>query len=183
VLVEEAAGKEEVGRTQDTDMVEVSDKDRDVEAEAAGSYLLEDQDGSDRPGERGPGNKLVPFSKSGCRAICNHLPDTEDGEEDNVLEDDAMMTETDIDLMASGHLGSVQVFLDHSGIGLAWELLANCNHFGHLQVVEGVNPVVVVEEEEEEEEDNSFPAAGHLVEVDMRSDDPLLPSSCSNIIG
>jgi hypothetical protein len=58
VLAEEAADKKG-DHSQDMDMEVAGDRDQGVEAEAAGSYLLEDRGGSDRPGERGPGRRLV----------------------------------------------------------------------------------------------------------------------------
>ena len=96
--------------------------------------------------------------------------------EDSVLEGDAMMTEADIDLVVLDHSGSVQKLSDRLDIDLVWEILVDCSRFDHLQEAEVVSP-------DEEEEDNSLLAAAHLMEVDMYSDDPLLPSSCSSIIG
>ena len=89
-----------------------------------------------------------------------------------LAEGDAMMTEEDIDLVVLGHLGSVQVRWDHSDMDLLWKRRAVCNYSGHPRTVEAVN----------REEDSSCPVAGHLGEEDMRSDDPLLPSSCLCII-
>jgi len=57
---EEAAGKE-VDHSQDTDMGVAGDKDQDVEAAAAGSCQLEDQDDIDRPGERHPSERVSFF--------------------------------------------------------------------------------------------------------------------------
>lgn len=53
--------------SQDMDMVVAGDRDQDVEAEAAGSYLLEDRGGNDRPGERDPGETVsFVYSKPRC---------------------------------------------------------------------------------------------------------------------
>jgi hypothetical protein len=54
VLVEEAVDMDEVDHNQDMDKEVGDDKDQDVEAGAAGSYRLEDQDDSDMLRERDP---------------------------------------------------------------------------------------------------------------------------------
>ena len=86
-----------------------------------------------------------------------------------------MMTKEGIDLPALDRSDNEQVLWDHWDRGPAWRLLVDYNHFGRLQVAEAVSPVEV--------EGNSLRAAGHWADVDMHSDDPLLPSSCSNIMG
>ena len=98
------------------------------------------------------------------RAVCNHS-----GHPQTV---EAVTQEEDIDLVVLGHLGSVQVRREHSDMDLLWKRRAVCNYSGHPRTVEAVN----------REEDSSCPVAGHLGEEDMRSDDPLLPSSCLCII-
>lgn len=50
-LGEEAADTDGVDHNQDKGTEVVDDKGQDVEAEAAGSYPLEDQGGSDTPDE------------------------------------------------------------------------------------------------------------------------------------
>lgn len=110
-----------------------------------------------------------------CGAACQpDVPDIENGEEDNVLKGGAMMTEVDIDRKVLGHLDNVQVLSDHSDTGLAWDLLAHCNRFDRLQLVETVNPA--------EGEGSNLHDAGHLAEVGMHSGDHLLPSSYSDFM-
>lgn len=82
-----------------------------------------------------------------------------------------MMTVEGMDLAVLGHSDTVQVPWDQPDMDLVWEHRAGRNHFARLQVVKAVN---------QKEEDNSFPAVGHLLEVDMRSDVLLLPSFCYN---
>lgn len=66
----EVVGMDEVGHSQDTDKVEVADRDPDVWAEAAGSYRPEGQDDSDMPGEADPSKRSEAASHSYRNHAC-----------------------------------------------------------------------------------------------------------------
>lgn len=68
--MEGAADTDEADHNPDMGREVADDKDQDGEAEAVGSYRLEDRGDSDRPGERDPSEKISCFVQSLFGAKC-----------------------------------------------------------------------------------------------------------------